>query len=498
MPGQVVVVGAGLGGLAAAIRIRIASTGVSVTLLEREHSPGGRAGRIVRNGYAFDTGPTVLTMPGLLEELFVLAGERMSDHLSLQRLDPAYRASFHDGSVIHVRAGLDALVAEVREVCGASEADRLRRLATHLEKLYEAEYAPFVDRNFDSVFDLVRRPVPLLRLVRLGGFRRMHALVASFLRDWRLIRLFTFQAMYAGMSPFEALGIYAIIPYMDIIAGVYFPRGGMHAVSQALADLAVRLGVDLRLGEPVEAVEVANGRARAVRAAGGQRVASDVVVLNPDLPVAYRDLLPSGLMPRRVERLRYSPSCVVVHLGLDQRLACAAHHNIHFARGYEGSFADLLAGRMQADPSWFLTVPTRSDPGMAPPGGEVAFQLLPTPNLQRAARHDDSIDWDARVDQELAEAVKRMERAGYGPVREAMVVSEVVTPADWARMGMAAGTPFAASHHFFQTGPFRQANVAPKVGGVVFVGSGTTPGVGVPMVLVSGKLAAERVLTMLR
>lgn len=263
-------------------------------------------------------------------------------------------------------------------------------------------------------------------------------------------------------------------------------------MSQALADLAVRLGVDLRLGEPVEAVEVAGGRARAVRTVGGQRVVFDVVVLNPDLPVAYRDLLPPGSAPRRVERLRYSPSCVVVHLGLNRRLDSAAHHNIHFARGYEASFADLLAGRMQRDPSWFLTVPTRSEDGMAPPGGEVAFQLLPTPNLRGG-----HIDWDARAEQELTEAVKRMEAAGYGSVSEAMVTSEVVTPADWARRGMAAGTPFAASHHFLQTGPFRPANVAPKVGGVVFTGSSTTPGVGVPMVLVSGKLAAQRVLAQL-
>lgn len=492
--GKVVVVGAGLGGLAAAIHL--AAAGAEVTLLEREHVPGGRAGRIMRAGYAFDTGPTVLTMPNLLDELFALAGERMSDHLSIVRLDPAYRAVFHDGSVVRVRAGLDALAAEVREVCGASEADRLLRLAAHLRALYEATYGDFIDRNYDSPVDLVRRPAPLLRLVRLGGFRRMHALIASFLQDWRLIRLFTFQAMYAGMSPFEALGIYAVIPYMDTVAGVYFPRGGIHAVSEALAGLAARLGVDLRLGEPVEAVEVTDGRARAVRTAGGQRVALDVVVLNPDLPVAYRDLLPPRSAPWRVERLRYSPSCVVAHLGLAQRLHDAAHHNIHFARGYEASFADLLAGRMQRDPSWFLTVPTRSDPHLAPLGGEVAFQLLPAPNLQETAKGH-RIDWDARAEQELTEAVKRMEAAGYGPVHEAIVASEVVTPADWAQQGMAAGTPFAASHHFRQTGPFRPANVAPKVGGVVFSGSSTTPGVGVPMVLVSGKLAAERVLAQL-
>ena len=482
------VVGAGLGGLAAAVRL--AAAGADVTLLEREVVPGGRAGRIWKDGYAFDTGPTVLTMPGLLEDLFAVVGERLADHLVLERLDPAYRAVFHDGSVLAVRADLDALAEEVRDVCGPDEAGRLRRLVAHLHALYEAEFADFIDRNFDSPLDLVRRPAAVARLVRLGGFRRMHGLVTSFLKDWRLIRLFTFQAMYAGMSPFEALGIYAVIPYMDMVAGVFFPRGGIHAVSQALADLAVRAGVGLRLGEEVETVEVAGGRAVAVRTGSGERIEADVVVLNPDLPVAYRDLLPPGAIPRSVRRLRYSPSCVVVHLGLDRALDSAAHHNIHFAAGYEPSFTDLLAGRLQRDPSWFLTVPTRSDPGMAPPGGEVAFHLLPVPNLREG-----KCGWDGEREREAA--VARMQAAGYGPVADATVVHQTVTPQDWARMGLAAGTPFAASHRFLQTGPFRPANLAPKVGGVVFVGSGTTPGVGVPMVLISGRLAAERALALL-
>jgi len=489
MPGRVVVVGAGLGGLATAVRL--AASGADVTLLERDDRPGGRAGRISRDGFEFDTGPSVLTMPHLVSELFALHGERMEDHLHLRRLDPAYRAVFHDGSALRVRGTLDTLEQEVREVCGDAEAGRLRRFAAHLEALYQAEYGDFIDANFDSPLDLAK-PRRILELVRLGGFRRVHPLVSSFLSDWRLVRLFTFQAMYAGMSPFEALGVYAIIAYMDVIAGVYFPVGGIHRVSEELAALAVRAGVDLRLGAPVEAVETAAGRATAVRTASGERLGCDVVVLNPDLPVAYRDLLPPEATPRRVTRLRYSPSCVVVHLGLDRPLTGAAHHNIHFAQGYEASFDDLLAGRLQRDPSWFLTVPTRGDPAMAPSGGEVGFYLLPAPNL-----HGAPVNWDAQGPRELRLAQERIEGAGYGPAGDATVVASVVTPADWARQGMAAGTPFAASHHFFQTGPFRPANVAPRVSGVVFTGSGTVPGVGVPMVLVSGKLAAERVLQQL-
>ena len=483
------VVGAGFGGLAAAIRLAVA--GADVMLLEREDRPGGRAGRFERDGFTFDTGPSVLTMPSLLEDLFAAAGETMADHLALERLDPAYRAVFHDGSVLHIRGTLDGMIDEVLSVCGPAEADRFRRFAAHLTALYEAEYGSFIDANFDSPLDLAR-PGPLLRVARLGGFRRMMPLVSSMLTDWRLIRMFTFQAMYAGMSPYQALGVYSVIAYMDAIAGVYFPTGGIHAVSLALADLARRVGVDLRLGTAVDRVEIRAERAVAVHTEAGERLGCDAVVLNPDLPIAYRDLLGEEHTPRRVRRLRYSPSCIVVHLGLDRALAGAAHHTIHFAREYAESFDDILSGRLQRDPSWFLTVPTVSDPSLAPDGGEVAFVLVPAPNLV-----GNPLSWDAQAPREIAAAQRRMEAAGYGDVKGATVVSEAVTPADWARQGMAAGTPFAANHSFLQTGPFRPANVAPKVGGVVFAGSGTTPGVGVPMVLVSGKLAAQRVLTLL-
>ncbi|CAN5818575.1 phytoene desaturase family protein [soil metagenome] len=481
---RVVVVGAGLGGLAAAIRL--ACAGRAVTLLEREDVPGGRAGRLQRDGFSFDTGPSVLTMPHLVAELFELAGERMDDHLQLERLDPAYRAQFHDGSQLLVRGSVDAMRDEVASVCGVAEADRFVRFAEHLRRLYEAEYDHFIDTNFDSVRQLAR-PLVMARLLRLGGFRRLHRLVAAHLRDWRLIRLFTFQAMYAGMSPYEALGVYAVIAYMDTVAGVYFPAGGIFSVSRALADLAVRCGVDLQLGTAVERVEIAGGRATGVRTAAGEVVPAGHVVLNPDLPIAYEELLGPRYTPRRIARLRYSPSCVVVHLGLSGPLKDAAHHNIHFAAGYRASFDDLLAGRLQRDPSWFLTVPTIGDPGMAPDGGTVGFYLLPAPNLQ-----GDAIDWAAQGERELTAALHRLAQAGYG--EPDVVTSAVVTPADWRGMGMAAGTPFAASHHFNQTGPFRPRNVARSVDGVVFTGSGTVPGVGVPMVLVSGKLAAQRVL----
>lgn len=486
---RVVVVGAGLAGLAAAIRL--ATAGYAVTVCERGDRPGGRVGRVERDGFAFDTGPSVLTMPELVGELFALAGERAGDHLSVTRLDPAYRAVFHDGSELCVRGDPQQTVADVAERIGPAEAARLERLMGRLRALHEVEWPHFVDASYDSPLDLLAHPVALARLVRLGGFRRLWPLVADHVTDWRLRRLFTFQALYAGVSPFEALGLYAVIAYMDAVRGVYGVAGGMHAVAEALAGLARRCGAQVRLETPVARVDVAGGRARGVVTAAGERLPADAVVLTPDLPTAYRELLPPAAAPRRLRRLRHSPSCVVVHLGLDRRLDGAAAHNLHFAADYRAGFDDLLAGRLQRDPSWLLSVPTRYEPAMAPPGGDVAFVLVPAPNLDGPAGAQ--LDWDAQAPREIEQAVARLERGGYGPVREHVVVAEAVTPADWARQGHAAGTPFAASHVFRQTGPFRPRNVARGVDGVLFAGSGTVPGVGVPMVLVSGKLAAERV-----
>jgi phytoene desaturase len=477
---NVVIVGAGLGGLACALRL--AGTGRQVTVLERADGPGGRMGQLAVDGYRFDTGPTVLTMPDLLEETLAAAGERMSDWLDLVRLDPAYRAHFADGSRLDIRASTADTAAEIARLCGPREADGYLRFADYTRKLYRLEWNRFIDRDFDRPWDLVS--ADLARLAAYGGFRRLSAKVSQFLGDSRTRRVFSFQSLYAGVPPHRALALYAVIAYMDTVAGVYYPGGGMHAVAVALAAAAVKHGVTIDYGREVASVEVTGSRARAVRTRDGDRIPADVVVLNPDLPVAYRDLLKRPL--RR--RLRYSPSCVVMHLGAGKAYAAASHHNIHFGEAWQATFDDITRqGRVMADPSLLVTNPTRTDPGLAPPGGEVYYVLAPAPNLQAG------LDWP-RTGQAYADDLLRiLADRGYPGLGEAVHVRQVVTPADWAQAGLAAGTPFAAAHTFGQSGPLRPGNLAPGLDNVVFVGSGTRPGVGVPMVLVSARLAAERI-----
>jgi phytoene desaturase len=484
---QVIVIGAGLGGLSAACHLR--GAGHDVVVLEREAVPGGRTGLWEAGGYRFDTGATVMTMPDLLEACFRAVGAEMADHVTLRPVDPMYRAVYEDGSTLRVWHGRERMTAEIRDLCGPAEAAAFGRFSDWLRELYELELPNFIDTNFDSPLDLARPLGPALKLLRLGGFRKLDAVVASYFSDERLQRIFSFQSMYAGLAPYQALALYCVITYMDSIEGVTFPDGGMHAMPRGLAAAAEKAGVTFRYGTTVEHILRASGstgRVTGVRLADGEVVRADAVVANPDLPVAYRTLLGGMDAPRVARRGHYSPSCVVWHAGVRGELpAGAAHHNIHFGSSWNDSFRALLKdGVRMPDPSILITCHSKDDPSLAPAGCNTLYVLEPTPNL------DGRIDWTEERDRVQASLTARVAALGY-PVD--VEVESFVDPLDWERMGMERGTPFALSHRFRQTGPFRPANVDKRAPGLVFVGSSTVPGVGVPMVLISGRLAAERV-----
>ncbi len=484
---RVVVVGAGLGGLSAACHL--AGRGHEVVVLERAAVPGGRAGVLEDGGYRFDTGPSVLTMTGILADVFAAAGADMADHLELVPVDPMYRACFADGSEIRARHGRDAMTEEIRRECGDREAKAFGRFCDWLGRLYRLELPNFINRNFDSPLDLARPLRPALDLLRMGGFRKLASVVGSHFSDPRLQRIFSFQAMYAGLSPYEALAVYCVITYMDTVEGVFFPRGGMHAIPAALALAASKAGATFEYGCTVERVTRTfgtSGPVTGVRLAPGDTVRADAVVLNPDLPVAYRTLLPEVRPPRAARRGSYSPSCVVWLVGARGTLpAGAAHHNIHFGEAWRGAFDALLReGTTMPDPSILVTSPSSSDARLAPDGCSSLYVLEPVPNL------DGEVDWSIERDRLKADLARRVAALGYPAEVE---VERFYDPTDWERMGMERGTPFGLSHRFFQTGPFRPNNVARDVPGLAFVGSSTVPGVGVPMVLLSGRLAADRV-----
>ncbi|MFI9547297.1 phytoene desaturase family protein [Streptomyces sp. NPDC052016] len=486
LPGRtdhVVVVGAGLAGLSAALHLL--GAGRRVTVVEREELPGGRAGRLDLGGYRIDTGPTVLTMPELADEAFAAVGDSLYRRVGLVPLHPAYRACFADGSRLDVHTDADAMAAEVQRFAGSAEAAGYRRLRDWLERLYRAQMRRFIDANFDSPLGLLN--ADLARLAALGGFGRLDARIGRFLRDERLRRVFSFQALYAGVPPERALAAYAVIAYMDTVAGVYFPRGGMHALPRAMADAAAEAGAELRFGERVARLERSGARITAVVTDTG-RVRCDAVVLTPDLPVAYRLL---GRRPRRPLRLRHSPSAVVLHAGTDRTWPHLAHHTISFGAAWRGTFDELTrAGRLMSDPSLLITRPTATDPGLAPPGRHLHYILAPCPNTDIGP---DAAAWSDLGPRYRDILLRELQRRGLDGLGAAVEEECLVTPADWHAQGHAAGTPFSAAHTFAQTGPFRPRNLVRGTENAVLAGCGTTPGVGVPTVLLSGKLAAARV-----
>ena len=490
---RIVVIGAGLGGLSAACHM--SSRGDEITVVERASIPGGRAGLIDDGGYRFDPGPCVLTMTGILADVFRAAGAEIEDHVTIRPLDPMYRAVFapsDGGGELRVRHGRDAMVEEIRALAGPAEAANFNGFVDWLTKLYGVEMPSFINRNFDSPLDLARPLRPALQLLRLGGFAKLHKLVANYFRDPRLQKIFSFQAMYAGLSPFDALGAYAVITYMDTVAGVFFPDGGMHAIATGLADAAEKAGVNLRYNSSVERIVRANGTngaVRGVRLTTGETIAADVVVVNADLPVAYRSLLPELDAPRVARKGMYSPSCALWLAGVRGELPVGTeHHNIHFGGQWKEAFDALLHdGERMPDPSLLVTVPTRTDPTLAPDARSILYVLEPTPHL------GGRINWDVERDRVKADIQRRVADLGYPASTADVDVEHFLDPSDWERQGMAMGTPFALAHTLRQTGPFRPRNIDRRVPGLVFVGSSTVPGVGVPMVLLSGRLAAERV-----
>ncbi|MFC6706402.1 phytoene desaturase family protein [Flexivirga alba] len=477
-PRTAVVVGAGLAGLSTALHLR--GAGVEVTVLEAESTAGGRCPDVTVDGYRLDLGPTVLTETDQLARAFAAVGETLEDHLTLVDLDPAYVAHFADGSSLSMHTDPQRMHDAIRELAGERDAAGYDRFVRHVQRLYDVELPHFIDRNLDGVHSLIRPALP--RLAALRGFGRMDRLIASFFHDERLRQAFSFQALYVGVPPHRARGMFAVVSAMDLVHGVTYPVGGMHAIVRAMVDVARAHDVEFRFGEPVDAV----------RAAGdGYEIHTDQAAYDADAVVLTCEPGRAATLLADPDVLRPdttpAPSCVLLAAGVPAGLSGAGHHHLHFGTSLRGAMDDITSGRPMRDPSFLVSVPTRTDPTLAPAGSDVLYALFPAP-----ARHGSGadVDWHDLRGAYRAHMLRSLTVAGY-PVND-LVGEHLITPQDWEDRGMPWGTPFSSAHTFRQSGPFRQPNViGPRL---VLAGSGTTPGVGVPMVLISGRLAAERVL----
>ena len=481
---QVAVIGAGVGGLAAAIRL--ARQGFSVDVFEKAKTPGGRAGQLSFGGYHFDTGPTILLMPEILRELFDVAGRNLDDYLELIRCDPNYRIHFRDGSDVTFSPDLTQMQREMERVEPGSFGHYLDFLKQGHGQ-YRASIERFVGRNFDSLLQFLT-PSNLKKVMEIKALAKMYTEVGKHFADPRLRAALTFQTMYLGISPFEAPAVYGLLPYVELALGIWFPRGGLYAIPLALDRLARELGVRMHYGEAVSKITFSNGRATGVLLESGDEVLADAVLCNADLPWAYRNLIDPAVttLPRK-DKLKYTSSAFMFYWGLDKSFSGLLHHNVFFGADYRASFDDIFKrGTAPADPSFYVNVPNRTDERLAPSGKDAVYVLVPTPNDAAG------VDWQVEGNRLRALVLERLRSEGFD-LAPHIAAEKIFTPHDYASsLNLERGAAFGLSHNFMQIGPFRPANVDRKVKNLFFVGASTQPGTGLPMVVLSARLVSER------
>jgi phytoene desaturase len=488
---RAVVIGAGLGGLSAAIHL--ARRGWKVDVVERNARSGGRMNVIEEDGFKIDMGPTMLMMPEVLETLFATCGRDLRDYLTLQRLDPAYRIVWPDGGTLEMGGSMDDLIARAR-VHSPADADRIPQFIEKMRGKYENARYNFIEQHFNSLRDMVR-PSTLRGLIRSLPLESVYQFVSKHLHNEKLRQAFTFQTLYLGMSPYECPSIYALLPYIETKFGVWFPEGGTIAVADALERLLRELGGELHFCRPVERILLDGRRATGVRTSDGEDWPADVVVCNMDAPMAYRRLLPAEARRKhtdeRLARRDYGCSGYLLYLGVRRVESDWVHNTIVLSDDYQGILDDICIKKiLPRDPAMHVCIPTRTDPSLAPTGHDVVYVLVPCPNTLS------DVDWEREAPALRERVLDKLEATGLPGLRSKIVFERAYTPPEFERQyGCYAGAAFSGlTPAFLQSAYFRPHCRSEDIGSLYFVGASTHPGGGVPIVLTSGRLAAEEIL----
>jgi phytoene desaturase len=471
---RIIVVGAGLGGLATALRL--AHAGHEVLVLEKTDTVGGRNRRVQLDGCDFDGGPTLLMMLDPFRKLFADVGEDLEAHLPLVPCDPSYRVFFADGHRLDATTNRPRMKEQIRRLSGERDAARYDRLMDDLGDLYQVSVPQFVRRNYRSPLDLVN-PRDFAAVLRHHLLSKLSRRITRYMDDPRLRMLFTFQTMYLGLSPYDSPWVYGVLTYMELGEGIWYPKGGLPAITEKVAELAVARGAEIRLSSPVAAT--LNGT---VTLESGEVLTADYVVCNADLPYARRELTNRPLPPKR-----NSCSATLYFMAYEGSLPDLLHHNVFFGPDFRGNLEMLFRAPygVPDDPAFYACISARTEPERAAPGCENLFVLVPTPNLAHPMSPEEEDRVQASVFRRLAQ------EAGFEPSRVRAL--RRYTAADWANdLNLHQGAAFGLSHDFWQSVCFRPANYDKDDPRLFYVGASTTPGNGLPMVLISAELVVER------
>ncbi len=480
---KAVVIGSGFGGIAAAIRLQ--SKGYDTTILEMRDKPGGRAYVYEDQGFIYDAGPTIITVPFVLDELADVAGKHLKDYVSLVPCDPYYRINFDDGRTFDYSGDSAKLESEIAKF-NPDDVAGYRKFLAYTAKVFDKAFTELADHSFDSVWEMVKVAPDLIRLrAEQSVFRR----VSSFIQDPALRQVFSFEPLLIGGNPLRSSSIYAMIHYLEKTWGVHFAMGGTGALVRGLLSMFEDIGGRIALNARVEEIQIANGRVNGVRLEDGRSFDADLVVSNGDVANTYRKLIRPEHRKKwtdvRLEKMRYAMSLFVIYFGTNRTYEHLPHHSIVLGPRYEGLLGDIFDRKIVSqDFSLYLHTPTRTDPSLAPPGCETFYVLSPVPHLGGGQ------DWDAIKDEYADRILASLEKDHLVPdLRKHLVSKQIFTPKDFeTSLDAYLGSAFQFEPILTQSAWFRPHNKSEDVEGLFFVGAGTHPGAGLPGVISSAKV----------
>ncbi len=481
-----IVIGGGFGGLATAIRLQAA--GHAVTIVEAREHLGGRAYQLKDDGFTFDMGPTLITAPHLLEELWATAGRNLKDDVTLLPLSPFYRIYFHDGRYFDYWGTTAEDEAEIAkfEPCDVAG---YRAFLADTQHIYERAFADLANQPFLTLGELLR-VAP--ELVRVGAQRSVYSYVSRYFRNPQLRMVFSFHPLFIGGNPFRASAIYSIVPYLERLGGVHFTPGGMYTLVEAMERLFRSLGGEVRCGTPVEQILLKDRHATGVRLENSTEIHANAVIANSDVASTALNLLPAAYRPtlftKPIKRYHYSMSCFLLYLGVNRQYKQLRHHTIFMPENYRELIGDIFDGQgLPEDMALYLHAPTRTDPSMAPAGCDSLYVLAPVPNLAHG------VDWAHEATAFRHKIVAFLEHeCGLEGLAASIVTEHTFTPLDFAsELRSHLGAAFSIEPTLFQSAYFRPHNRSSQIDDLYFVGAGAHPGAGIPGVLLSAAITSR-------